>query len=121
MTKTAKQLALDIAGGLNMLRPGEPFEADDEAVIIQRYRDLHAELVDRQVIYWPWDSIPDAVFNRLSEFCQVEVAPRFGALPIVLAALGVPNKAAAHEMCLRKLRLHVEKEFNFEYEKIIQF
>lgn len=119
--RTAKSLAADIASGLNLLRPGEDLSVDDESLIIARYRDLHAELVDRGAAYWPWDSIPAAAFNRLSEFCQVEVAPRFGALPIVLAALGVPNKAAAYDMALRKLRMFCEKEWNREREKIHEF
>lgn len=120
-TRSLSDLALEVARGMNLLRPGEDLDQGQAASINDKARQIHARLVDKQAAYWPVDAIPEAVFMVVAEMVIFEVAPHFGALPVVLQSFGYPNKLAAWESGLKQLRIHCEKEFNHEREPIIEY
>lgn len=118
---TATEFLTNCYLDMNLGRIGEDVPLEAMGQMLRKYREVHAELVDMKIAYWPWDAIPLNVSRRLQALMQVEIAPMFGALPIVLAATGLPNQEAARTQAHRDLRIHREPEFNREYEPILEY
>ena len=121
MTRSLNDLALEVARGMNLLRPGEDLDQGQAAHIIDKATQVHARLVDKGAAYWPADKIPEPVFMVVAEIVIFEVAPHFGALPVVLQSFGYPNKLAAWAAGLKQLRIHCEKEDNHERARILEY
>lgn len=120
-SRTAEQLAARVLENLNFARPGEDADVADVERIIDRYQTMHADLVDNGDAYWPVDAIPLPVFDAMGWLVAIEVAPGFGALPIVLQAIGASNAMEAKGPHMRRLRVHREADFNHEHEPIMEF
>lgn len=113
-TRTPSQLAERVATNMNLLRPGETLSARYASQIEQAYAEAYAELLDDKLAYWPEAEIPLAVFQRVSWLVCIQVAPAFGALPVVLAAISQPNAEAARGEIREHLARHVAKSAHFE-------
>lgn len=113
-TRTTAELAVRVAQLLNQVRPGQDLSARSRSTIETIYSNVLAELVDIGAAYWSADEIPAAVFERLANLIAVDSASSFGALPIILQAIGSNTQHEAREYCIAKLRLHVEREPSYE-------
>lgn len=113
-TRTSADLCLRVAQLLNQVRPGADLADRSRSTIATIYANVLAELVDTGAAYWPEDEIPAAVFERLAHLIAVDSASSFGALPIILQATGHNTAAEAREYCIAKLRLHTEREPQYE-------
>lgn len=109
-TRSTADLVLRAAELMNHVRPGADVSDRARSTITKIYQNDLAELVDKNAAYWSENEIPSAVFERLAMRIAVKSASSFGALPIVLAAIGVSNGREADEYTLHQLRLHVERE-----------
>lgn len=115
-TKTTADLCDRVSALLNQLRPGQSVSARNAAIISDSYETTLAELVDLGAAYWTKDEIPVAVFNRLALLIALDCATYFGALPIILQAIGAQNQHEAREQCIYSLRRHVEIEPDYEMQ-----
>lgn len=115
-TRTTADLCLRVAQMLNQVRPGSDLSARSREVIATIYSNVLAELVDIGAAYWSEDEIPAAVFERLAKLIAVDCASSFGALPIILQATGANTQEEAREQCIARLRLHTEREPDYEHQ-----
>lgn len=115
-TRTTADLCLRVSQLLNRRRPGQQLSATDVDTISTIYSNVLAELVDTGAAYWSTDEIPAAAFERLSLLIAVDCASAFGALPIILQAIGASNALEARDYCIQKLRIHVEREPDLEMQ-----
>lgn len=111
--RTINDLCDQVAVNMNFLRPGQTLGAREAQRIKDCYANTLAELVDKQIGYWRPDEIPAAIFLRLAWLISIEVAPAYGALPIVLNAIQQPDAQTARSYYIGELREHVAK--NSEY------
>jgi hypothetical protein len=116
--RTPAQLAVRVASSMNLLRPGEDLSARYEAQFIDAYHELYAELIDDRIAYWPRDEIPLAVFQRIAWMVALQVAPAFGAMPILLTALSEQSSGSARETQRDYLLRHIAKDPHYETLKI---
>lgn len=113
-TRTTSDLCLRVAQLLNQVRPGADLSARSRDTISTIYENVLAELVDLKAAYWSLDEIPTAVFERLAMLIAVDSASSFGALPIILQATGQNTQNDARDYCISKLRMHSEREPDYE-------
>ena len=112
--RTTGDLVLRVAQLLNQVRPGADVSDRSRQTITTIYENVLAELIDMKAAYWPADEIPTAAFERLAMLIAVDSASSFGALPIILQAVGRQSQDEAREYCIAKLRLHVTREPQYE-------
>jgi hypothetical protein len=120
-TRTAKQLAVRVASSMNLLRPGENLSARFEQQFLEAHEELLAQLRDERLAYWTADEIPLAVFQPMAWLVALQVAPAFGAMPVLLQALSQPNADAARDAQRGFLMVHVSKDPHFETQCIDYF
>lgn len=108
IVKTARELCINaLQQKLQLYRPGIAPSASHIAACREEWDNLHAELVDEGIAYWDADEIPHAVFTRCAWLLAIEVAPSYGALPIVLQSIEQPSGEAAKGFIRARLRDHV--------------
>lgn len=120
-TRNRDELALRVATSMNLLRPGEDLSFRYAAQMIAAYTELYAELLDDKLAYWLIDEIPLAVFQRIAWMTALQVAPAFGAMPVILAALAEPSSSVAMDTFREQLRRHISKNSAFETLEIDYF
>lgn len=113
-SRTINDLIERVVGRMGMKRPGEDPDEDVAAEIIKQWPEIHAELVSLEIAYWPVDAIPLQVFKNVAGLVALEIAPDFGAMPVVLSSIGSNDAETAKDTLLRKLRDHKAKDFNEE-------
>lgn len=121
MARNTDDLVQRVVGRLAMTRPGEDPDEDVAAAIRAQWPEIHAELVSDQIAYWPVDAIPLQVFKNIVTLVALEVAPDFGAMPVILNAIGTNDAEVAKDGIKRKLREHVAKDFNEERMQVIPY
>jgi len=112
--RTPAELALRVATSMNLLRPGEDLPVSMQSQIEQAYEEQYAELLEDRLAYWPQEEIPLAVFQRVAWLVAIQVAPAFGALPVLLLALATPDADVGRDTIRRWLRDHVSKDATYE-------
>lgn len=112
--KSSHDLALSALQKMNFSLPGEVPSARDTEYLQEQWDEIHAELVDSSIAYWDVDDIPMAVFGRCAWLLAVNAAQGFGALPIVLQAIGQPTAEAASDAIKAHLQRHVAQNATYE-------
>lgn len=77
MAKTKAQLATSVLRKLKILQAEETANADDSTLVQTIYSDRLQALYDKELAYWPEDSIPEEVFRYLVTLIANECAPEF--------------------------------------------
>lgn len=109
-TRTANDLAVRVAGLMNLLRPGESLSQRDADTIKAAWSETNAWLRSDGVSWYGDDEIPIDVFRRICWIVSIEVSQEFGALPIVLNAISQPDAQSAKDWIVMELRRHVAKD-----------
>lgn len=102
MARTELELATNVLRSLNVVDAMESGSAADTLYVMERYRDVHAELADDsyRLAYWPIDQIPSHIFEPLTNLIALSVAPAFG-IPAM-----AENVDAARKTVLQRIRRH---------------
>lgn len=78
MSRTEVQLAKDVLLDLNIIPAEGTPSAADQAYVIARYEQLMAEETVSEMVYWPANAIPDAVYLPVVAMVCLVVKGAFG-------------------------------------------
>lgn len=70
MAKTSQELVTRVMQKLTTLPPGEDPSAEDDNFITESWKTINANLRERKVSSWTYDSIPEEVFEPLAEYVK---------------------------------------------------
>lgn len=68
MAKTAQDLVTAVLENLTHLEPGEEPNAEDSEFVTRRWKSINDNLRVTKVSTWPYNSIPDQVFEPLVDY-----------------------------------------------------
>ena len=71
-------MATAVMRDLGLIDAAQSPAADDSLFIRERYQDLMEELRDDSICYWPDNSIPVVVFERVVKLVAMSVGGAFG-------------------------------------------
>lgn len=77
-TKTSAQLSASVLRYLGVIDATESADSDDETYIGGVYEDVYEEMADKELVYWPLNSIPGPIFNAMRDLIANEVANAYG-------------------------------------------
>jgi hypothetical protein len=113
-TRTPRDLALRALRNLNQIRPGKDPDQASMALLLDYWTTSHAALLEDGAVTFGADAIPLYAFNDCAWYLAVEAAPSYGALPIVLQAVGASNADSALDSIKVKLRTSASKPYGHE-------
>lgn len=104
-TRTVSDLAAEVLTYMCVIDPTETADSVDTNTVVSAYQNKWAELAapagDRELIYWPRDQIPSAVYLILRDLIINEVKGAFGE------PMEPQEKDANEIVILKRLRKHV--------------
>lgn len=107
MATSPETLAQDVLEELCVVDATETADDEDIAKVADAYRKKWALLAApagaRELIYWPREEIPDAVYLIVRDLTINEIARAYGD------PMDPPTKAQNELIILKDLRLHVSK------------
>lgn len=119
--RTGVPLSTRVAKLMNFLRPGEDPDAEFAAEVEETWLELHATMTDDGLCYWDVESIPIDVFRNVAWLVAIEMAPAWGATPIILQSLQAASIEDAVNLIRGRLRDHISKSQVSETLKIQVF
>jgi hypothetical protein len=107
-TKTKTELAVAVLHQIGVIDAAESPTVGDVDVdfVIDAYEDKFEQLAapGRELVYWPRDSIPGAVFLALRDLIINEVREPFGE------PMSPEDKEARETIILKQLKRHMRRE-----------
>lgn len=107
MTTTPEDLAQDVLEECCIVDAEETAEDSDITKVANAYRKKYAELAApngaRELIYWPREAIPEAVYLIVRDLTINEIAMAYGD------PMDPSTKAQNELVIMKRLRLHVSK------------
>lgn len=111
--RTKRELVGAALGQLRIVGIGETPSAEDYANVADAYDDLHAELGDVGLCYWPntgndVEEIPTAIHNALVSIVAHDVADSYGKEPGTVQ--GEDGRVVSDRVYgMRQLRRHISR------------
>lgn len=103
-TRTPLELARNVLLHLGKMDATGTPDAADSTYIMARYEDMHAELLDEGIGYWPVDLIPAVIFEPLTHYVGLSVSKAFGGREMSIAEM-----EDGLAQCKRRIRRHAHK------------
>ena len=106
MSYTSTNLADATLRGLAIVDGAETPDTADRTYVADVYRQLWEELASHgtELVYWPYDDIPPAVFLIMRDMLMLEVGPAYGRV------LAPAEKDVQRQIIERRLRKHTQMQ-----------